>query len=85
MTSAESGAGRSRCRRRAVAPPTSGRTAAEEAQFETSGTTADTEPATDDSPGNGRPSVRAAGRDAEASALSARDRWILDQRPPHWS
>lgn len=83
MASSEPREGRASGRRRVVAPPTSGRTAAQEAQFDGPDSTAPAGPEAA-SRGSGGLSESPRGADAEGT-MSERDRWILEQRPPHWS
>lgn len=85
MAFSEPREGRAGGRRRVVAPPTSGRTAAQEAQFDGPDCTASAEPEPEAaSQGSGGLSGRLRGADAEVT-MSERDRWIVEQRPPHWS
>lgn len=79
--------------RRVVAPATSGRPEAEEARrfhsASADGDVATSEPASgaadDGSEESGQPPRTRVARPAEgAERLSPRDRWILEERPPHW-
>lgn len=93
----DSGAGRPRAAgrrgsRRVVAPATSGQSEDIESQPFTPaalGDEGDTpsdeghDDATAERPG-GAPGSKKANEAGKHQRLSARDRWILDQRPPHW-
>lgn len=79
-----------RGRRRVVAPATSGQPEEVEAQtftsasLEAESSRAEEAEVSEEGPGE-KASGTTSGKDsAGAPPLSARDRWILEQRPPHW-